>query len=247
MAMLRKLRNILLLVPPLFYLGTAKAEPLVNVDFSGVSVVTSEYPPYNFSGETGAEGIAVERVKQVLEKLNLDLPIAVYPWARAYETAKKVPGTLIFSMARSKERENTFKWVGTIVDFHVNVYRLKSRPDVKVRQFEDIKNYRVGALNKDIKGNYLRSRGISPVIYASEELGIRMLVRGRIDLMPIDANSFDYRINRLGYAKDQFEEVLTLTDISHPLYMAFHKNTPDAVVEAFRASLKEVRPESSVE
>jgi len=247
MAMVKKLRNILLLVLPLFCLGTAKAETPINVDFSGVSVVTSEYPPYNFSGETGAEGIAVERVKQVLEKLGLNLPIAVYPWARAYETAKKVPGTLIFSMARSKERENTFKWVGTIVDFHVNVYRLKSRPDVKIRQLEDIKNYRIGALNKDIKGNYLRSRGISPVVYASEELGIRMLVRGRIDLMPIDANSFDYRINRLGYARDQFEEVLTLTDISHPLYMAFSKNTPDAVVEAFKAALKEVRPGSSVE
>jgi len=223
--------------------SSAKAEHPASVDLSNVSIVTSIYPPYSFSGPKGLEGVAIQRAKKILEHLKLNKPISIFPWARAYETAKTSPNTLLFSMARSAEREKLFKWVGTIVDFNVKIYKLKARKDIKVKTLEDLKRYQIGALNKDIKGNYLHSQGIPTEMLSSEETGIHMLYRGRIDMIPIDVESFKYRVEKLGYSIDKIEEVIALEDISRPLYMAFSNNTPDAVVEAFRTALESVRRE----
>jgi len=230
-----------------FLVGQAGAQALKPIDFSAVKIVTSEYPPYSFSEGDEVKGVAVDRARKVLAKLKLDKPITIFPWARAYETARTAPNTLIFSMARSKEREKAFKWVGTIVDFNVKVFKLKERDDIDVKNFSDLANYSIGALNRDIKGNYLRSQGLNPEIYASEETGIRMLFRGRIDLMPIDTASFNYRMENLNLPIDAVEEVLTLSDISDPLYMAFNRQTPDAVVNAFREALDAVREEQAAQ
>ncbi len=227
--------------------GHAVAQTLKPVDFSAVNIVTSEYPPYSFSEDDEIKGVAVERTRKVLSKLQLDTPITIYPWARAYETARVTPNTLIFSMARSQEREKAFKWVGTIVDFNVKIFKLKERDDIHVEKIADLANYSIGALNRDIKGNYLRSQGLKPQTYASEETGIRMLFRGRIDLMPIDMASFKYRMDNLNLPIDAVEEVITLSDISHPLYMAFNQQTPDAVVNAFREALDAVHKEETAQ
>ena len=239
--MLKTLHISIVLIAFLVSPSSAKADSSTAPDFSGISIVTSIYPPYSYSSANGLEGIAVRKVERVLAQLHLDKTISIYPWARAYETARTTPNTLIFSMARSEEREHLFKWVGTIVDFNVKIYRLKSRKDIKIETVKDLKNYRIGALNKDIKGDYLRLQGIPIETLSSEESGIHMLYRNRIDMIPVDAQSFKYRATKLGYSTNEVEEVITLTDISRPLYLAFNKDTPDNVVEAFRQALLVVR------
>lgn len=83
------------------------------------------------------------------------MSLGIYPWARAYQMAQDAPNVLIYSIGRNEQREALFKWVGVIAPYDVYLYRLKSRPEVKVLSMNDIRNYRVGAVRDDIRAQHL--------------------------------------------------------------------------------------------
>ena len=54
-----------------------------------ISVVTEDWPPYNYLDENGEmTGYSTKVVKKVLEKANVQYDIRLYPWARSYEMAQ---------------------------------------------------------------------------------------------------------------------------------------------------------------
>lgn len=214
-------------------LRRARAENTVPV-----RVITSEFAPYSYSEAGQAEGIAVDRARALLRQARRTIPIEVYPWARAYETARQTPGALLFPIARVPEREHLFKWVGEAIPFKVALFRSSQRPDITPSTLEDAGRYRIGALLKDVKGVYLTSKNIPHEVIADEELGVRMLIHGRLDLLPSDVRSMEYRLNKLGLPQDSVVQALPLPDISHPLYFAFNRDTPDALVSEFRRALE---------
>lgn len=227
------------LVQLMMFAGLILAPLVVKADT--LRIVSSEFPPYSFTDDQRlSQGIAVDLVKQLLDELNLQVPIEIYPWARAYEISQRKANTLIFLIARSPEREAHFKWVGPLIDFNVRLFRLKFRSNIAPAQLSDLKQYKVGSLIQDIKGQYLHKQGIPTIEYASEQTGILMLVRGYIDLMPAEINSFRYRVNQLGFDMADFEVALPLHEISRPLYLAFQKDTPDELVVRFRDALTEL-------
>ncbi|MEI8631015.1 hypothetical protein P4S72_00655 [Vibrio sp. PP-XX7] len=67
---------------------------------------------------------------------------------------------LIYSIARTKERESLFKWVGPIAPYNVYLFKLKARSDIIVNTLEDVKKYRIGGAYQDVKQLYLVSQGI---------------------------------------------------------------------------------------
>lgn len=207
-------------------------------------LVTSEYAPYSYSDGGEAKGIAVERARKLLMQAGRSTTIEVYPWARAYETATRTPNTLLFPLARVPERESLFKWVGEAAPFDVFLFRAAYRSDIAPTTLEDAGTYRIGALLKDVKGVYLASKGIPHETIADEELGLRMLLHGRLDLLPSDSRALYHRLEKMGIPKDSVVPVLPLTEISRPLYFAFNKDTPDALVEEFRKALNALPPEN---
>lgn len=213
-------------------LRRARAESLPDI-----RLITSEFAPYSYSENGEAKGVVVERARHLLRQLGRSVPIEVYPWARAYETTLRTPGALLFPVARVPEREGMFKWVGEAVAFKVALFRSAERPDIAPTTLEEAGHYRIGALLKDVKGVYLTTKKIPHEVIADEELGIRMLVHGRLDLLPSDVRSMMYRLGRLGLPHAAVTEALPLPEISHPLYFAFNRDTPDSVVDAFRQAL----------
>lgn len=222
----------------LFPAGQSKAQP----DLSDVKVITSFYEPYSYLDGDGVQGEAVNQARKVLAELNFYPQIKIFPWARAYNTALNSPNTLIFSMARTPERENLFHWVGEIVGFNVFLFKKKGRDDIEINQLEDANKFRVGALFKDVKGEYLSRNGIDVVSLNDEEAGIKMLLANRIDLLPTDIVSMKHRLKKNGLAEDALTEAFHIKEISRPLYMALSKKTSPEIVEAFRAAYKRAFP-----
>lgn len=203
-------------------------------DLKNIHVITSIYEPYSYSNNGRAEGIAVDRARQIFSKINFNPTIEVYPWARAYSIASTTPNSLIFSMARTSEREKLFYWIGEILEFDVHLYKKKSNSKININTIDDLKKYQIGALVNDVKGIYLRKLGIQIFDLSSEENGMGLVMLGRLDLIPVDSNSLKFRLRKLNLPEDALTPTIHLTEISKPLYLAMHKDTPIKIVNVIK-------------
>lgn len=98
-----------------------------------IRVVTEEYPPFNYTDETGQiAGVSTAIVREALQRARPDYKIESNAWARSYQIALAEPGVLIYTIYRNPEREPLFKWVGAILEARDLVYRLAARTDIKV-------------------------------------------------------------------------------------------------------------------
>lgn len=217
---------------------------LLSVEAKALTLkaVTTEFPPYQILSGEEVRGISTDIVKNVVELAGFKAEFKGYPWARAYRIAQKEDNVIIYSMARTPEREKLFKWVGTIVPYNVYFWKLRKRTDVSVKSLEDAKRYAVGGTTDDIKAIELIKFGFLPgknlEMATSDEVNIRKLFAGRITLMPYDEISFINRVTRAGYDFTKTEKLIRMDTISHDLYIAVSLQTSDDVVKKLSASLE---------
>jgi len=206
-----------------------------------LSVVTTDFPPFQYSIGDQVRGITTEIVENVIANAGYKSSIKSYPWARALKLGMKEREVLIYSIVRSPEREKNFKWIGVIAPYKVHFWKLKERKDIKVNSTEDAKHYRCGATTGDIKTDQLIKlsfvSGLNLDLVASDQQNIRRLFAGKIDLMTHDDLSFRYSIEAEKLDYSLVEKLIPLDGSSRELQLAASLGTSDAVVEKLRASL----------
>ncbi|MCX7218505.1 MAG: transporter substrate-binding domain-containing protein, partial [Burkholderiales bacterium] len=196
-----------------------------------LTVVTEEYPPYNFlSSDNKISGMATEVVEEVLLRAKVDYQLGIYPWARAYKMAQEAPYVLIYAIGRNEKREALFKWMDVIAPYDVYLYRLKSRSDIHVNDLADLKNFEVGAVRDDVRAQYLEKLGAKPDLASADSANIKKLAMERIDMFPIDEAALIGLYKREGIDPGTVVKALKLEGLSSGLYMAFSKQTPDEMV-----------------
>ena len=105
--------SILLII---FSITNGAAEPS-SPPPGNLTLLTEEYPPYNFRQEGKLTGFAVDLMVLMLEKLDSGIgrdDIKLLPWARGYQIVKTKKNSVLFAMSRTPSRETVFKWVGPI-------------------------------------------------------------------------------------------------------------------------------------
>ncbi|MEG3619360.1 hypothetical protein V5T82_12905 [Magnetovibrio sp. PR-2] len=67
--------------------------------------------------------------------------------ARAYSTVQNTPNSVLFSVARTPDREDLFTWIGTLIDFAVHIDRKSHRADIQLNSEDGLfkKAWRVRA------------------------------------------------------------------------------------------------------
>ena len=214
-----------------------------------IKVVTEEYPPYNYSENGNVLGFCTDVVKEVLKRANIDYSIHSYPWSKSYEMAQSQPDVLIYSIGRNVEREPLFKWVEVIARTEVYFYKLKSRIDIKINTFDDIKKYKIGAVRDDFRAQWLMKQGIANQLdlVPDDSQNLRNLFDRKIDIFPI-GELVAYNIaHQEGHAFNDLEKTMYVKDMSADLYMAFSLQTPDVVVEKCKKALFEVKKDGTYE
>lgn len=88
-------------------------------------IISEENPPFNFIKDGIFTGSSTEVVREIMRRLNLPGEIQVLPWARAYQLALSQPNVVLFSTARTTEREHLFHWVGPIYKVRFGFYARK--------------------------------------------------------------------------------------------------------------------------
>ncbi|MDT8989920.1 transporter substrate-binding domain-containing protein [Curvibacter sp. APW13] len=219
-----------------------------SVSAQTLTVVTEEYPPYNYlDANKQVAGLSTEVVKEVLRRAKLDYRINLYPWARAYHMAQEQANVLIYSIGRNAQREALFQWVDIIAPYNVYMYRLKSRPEVQLQKVEQLSRYRIGAVRDDVRAQYLEKMGITAELVVEDSANARKLASQRIDLFPIDEIAMVALYRREGLDPASVEKALALPDLSAGLYMAFSLKTPPELVERCRSALRDMRRDGTLD
>jgi polar amino acid transport system substrate-binding protein len=162
------------------------------------------------------------------------------PWNRAFNTALNSKNTLIYSIARTTEREPNFVWIGPVHKTQVNLYKLKSRSDIKIASFNDIKNYRLVLLTggfiveKFSNANFIQDKHYR--LINSNESRIKMLFADRYDLADFLDLQLVKLLEKTGHTRDELEIVMPLAT-DEILYLAINKQAKKEIVDKLRSCL----------
>lgn len=223
--------------------GQAQGEIKPEGIWQNVQIVTEEYPPLNYTDQDGnLTGTSTRNVLAAMDKLGIELPIHVYPWARAYEMAQEEEDVLIYSMGRTEEREELFKWISPIGAVEVHLYALKSRDDIEVDILEDAKSYTIGSTAEDYSEQRLKGVGFEEQIVSSpnQNQSIRQLFEERVDLWiaTVSGEDLERLCEQEGYDASELQKVLTVEEFEVEAWIAASLGTSDEVVELFRNAIE---------
>jgi polar amino acid transport system substrate-binding protein len=212
-----------------------------------LTLITEDYPPFNFERNGNRQGIAVDLLMEMLEltgskKSRAD--IRVWPWARGYETALKEKDIVLFSTTRTEPRENLFKWVGPIMPSRI-VLIARKKNGIRLASVEELgrSGYRIGVVREDVGEKLLdKVDGVrDKVVLLNSGISVaKMLQANRVDLWAYDIQVAMWNLKELGYDPAEYEEVFTLAQ-THSYYFALSKKTDDKVVSMLQSALDQIK------
>jgi len=213
-------------------------------------VLTEDWPPYSYQNRQGdIVGTATTRVKNALDLAGVSYQIHLYPWTRSFKLASRNKNTLIYSIFRTKEREDNFQWICPITKpIEHQLFKLAARTDIHINQFDDLKQYVLGLLRDTYPHQYFTQEGLKENVHldimVEEDLNLKRLITGRIDLLADEEAPLLLRLEKLGYDSNLIERVYTIqSDDAPENCMAFSITTPRLLVEKVRKAMQQVLAE----
>ena len=235
---------VLFLIQITSFLSQAQEEN-VNIISAGtplhIKVVTEDAYPIQYEKNGEILGPSTELVKSVLDESNISYSIELLPWARAYNIALNQPNTMIYSLARTEQRESLFHWIGSVL--RINYY-LVGKESLKLSEpitLASLKKLKIGVIRGSATEQYLISQGFKNLYLVSKpSQSINMLKLGRIDLFPTNYSSFQLSCLHLKVDCQQIKPFYHLEQLSTSLYFALSKQTKNEIVDKITAAYRKV-------
>jgi polar amino acid transport system substrate-binding protein len=211
-----------------------------------VRLYTIEWPPYSFrSSAAGSEGVAgisadIVRMAIVRAKVAVTAP-SIQPWARALASTRSTPGSCLFPVGRTPERELQYQWAGPIGLARWTLFA-RSADHVAIGSVEEARPYQIGAVIGDMSVNYFERRGFKLSVAPSDTANLMKLQRGRIGLWSSE------RLAALALIRDSKQQgvVPVLDFASVEWHIACNLETPAATVEALERALRDMQADGSI-
>ena len=209
-------------------------------------IISENNPPFNFIKHGTLTGSSMEIVQEMLRRMNRTDTIQVLTWARGYNLAVSRPNVVLFSTARTNQRENLFHWVGPLYRVRFGFYA-KKESELQLTNLEDAK--KVGAIatyKNDVREQLLRSQGFTNLDSSKSPVSnLKKLMSGRVDLWLFSNLGVKRIANQVGVDLDELELVLPYKD--YYAYIAISKGTSQNVVNRWREVLDELKQEGTFE
>lgn len=203
--------------------------------------ITEEYPPFNYKTESGVSGISVELLQEVWESAGIsERPIELVPWARGYFDLQNNPDTVLFAVARTKQRERLFKWACPIVKTRYVLFGRKA-DKIKIVQKKQLKQYTIGTIRSDVGEQELLNMFTHPINILSNvsmQPNLELMEMGRVHLIAYDELAANGMLKEFGRNPDDYEVVFPITN--SVTCFAFNYETDDAIVDLFQSHLTSI-------
>lgn len=212
---------------------------------------SEEYPPYNFSGSDGVPtGMAVDILMRAFKRLGVSIKpedIEIAPWNRTYKFIQRRPGTALFSMTYTPEREKLMKFVGPSVPTNISIMAPRASR-ITVENVVDLAALRIGVVRDDIGDQLIRGLALSDgsiVRKNSLRQLLYLLETGRIDAVAYASDVFYHSVGKAGQAASDHEEVYILKE--GQLGYAFHQSTQPGTLQPLQAMIDTLREEGVID
>jgi len=209
-----------------------------------LTAVTLEYPPYEFSVNGEAQGIAVEIIEEAIRRTNGNsINFTFLPWKRAVYSVKSGQGDILFNAGKNEERQQWGRYGENVLILQKYVLFKKRNADIQVNPyFDNVKDYSIavrlgylygsGNFKKALKENKFSRVSDSK----STKQSVDMLLGDRIDLFVGDYLPVMHYLKSNGLEENI--DIVKRSDISTddlvvlvwPTYMLFNK---DSVSESY--------------
>jgi polar amino acid transport system substrate-binding protein len=243
---------ILLLWGMLLVTGCLTGQPAIRVpatvSMDSLTFYTEQMPPYNYAENGTLQGIAVDLLEAITDRMGDKVTrdrVHLVSWTEGYQAALTKNNTVLFTMARLPEREQSFKWVGPIYAY-TNVLFARNDREIVIVGPEDLKKYRIGVIVDDSAIQQLLNAGVnkSQLVYETDAFAIiGKLESGEIDLWCYTEGAGRYFARQATGSAYSFRVVYSLQNLEG--YYAFSRDIPDSTVQAFQQALDALKQEKN--
>ncbi|GAA3562201.1 substrate-binding periplasmic protein [Marinobacter xestospongiae] len=228
----------------------ARAEP------ANLTIVTAEFPPYEYSRGDAVVGIDTDTVCQVIHRMGLNANIEMLPWRRAIKQVEDGFADMIYSLTYSDQRTEDLLFTAPLSLARDVLFKRRDWP-FSWQQLDDLSGQRIGlseSYNYPSEFMAWIARDLARITRISHEqpdlTSLRMLARGRIDLFICEQKVCEYLI---AHHRDDMPELANLEALPTPvapprqLRAAFSRRNPQAAAlrDRFDQALAELRAEQT--
>jgi polar amino acid transport system substrate-binding protein len=196
--------------------------------------------PLQFVDDSGKlTGFTVEIVKEIQKRVgNMDL-IQMVPWSRGLYKLDNEKNTLLFSMAKTPDRESKYQWIGPISTMKYGFY-VKNDSLIKITNIEDAKKIdSIGVYRNDILDLALTRRGFKNLDRADSNVSsLKKLMIGRVTVYAGAPIAVQKVVDLAGYSIEDVRLVFEFMRTT--LYIAASKDTDPSIVANWNKALEEM-------
>ncbi len=212
-----------------------------------LTIYTEINAPFQFEGSLGdLTGLGVDVVREIQRREGNTDPIQVVPWARGYDEVQKRPCVVLFTMARTAERNARFQWVGPIEETVFSLF-VKTDSPVRLASLDEARKLgAIGVYRDDVRDLWLTHAGFSNLERTVDNVAnVKKLMAGRIDAFASTRVAIPDLARSAGFSPKAFREALPFGRSQG--FIAFSAPTPRNIVERWAKALAEMKRDGTFE
>ncbi|MEC9260292.1 MAG: transporter substrate-binding domain-containing protein, partial [Pseudomonadota bacterium] len=224
----------------LFVLSTGGA--LANTP--SLVVFTEVSPPYQYQAGDQVSGIATERVRNIISHAGLTAEFKIYPWARAMLNVERSSRALIYSIAKTPQREDRFHWIAPVARFDLSILSLAKRSDIQLDGQLSLNGLSAAAQRGDIAESWLVTKGLREgqdlLICADILCSWQQLKLGTVDIIIEDPKLIDATAELAGLQAADIKVVQSIPALSVVAYLAANGDMEPEIVKRLQLAAREL-------
>jgi ABC-type amino acid transport substrate-binding protein len=203
-------------------------------------VFTEDYPPYSYKENGEIKGSSTEIIKAIFKQLKItNYRILLLDWDLSYDFAQHIPNSIIYSLTKTKERSDKFKWVGPVATNYWYLFANnidKSVEKINISRLSDANKYKIAVEKQSSIASYLKNKGLNNLVETTTIMqSAKDLLDKNVELWAMSESVAYSIINKLDKPKSILKKIYTLK--KRKLYIGFNLKMPDSIVKKFQDTL----------
>ncbi|MEX0604672.1 substrate-binding periplasmic protein [Marinobacter sp.] len=220
-----------------------------------MQIVTSEYPPFEYSEGGRIVGSDTHVIRQVVEAMGYEPRIELLPWIRAEAKARRGEASMVYSLTYSDARAAFYHFTDPINQVQ-DMFFARQESDIAWQTLSDLDDLKIGvSASYSYAPEFMEwiehhPDNVTRVSHEQPELtSLKMLVHRRIDLFICEQSVCGHLLNKHVVEEPELSRISAIPGIvgeSRPFRAAFSRQNPEgqALRDAFNLALRELKQSS---